>query len=167
LKSLKDGKPITKVAEEFGRSVRAVSQISSNNKKLLKDPEDLTINELFDDDGLEDFSSSEAVQKSLKRSIRLLEQSLNDAENSYVIVDERMRKVPIKTLMDCIEKAVKAHSMLEAKNKNTRIGDFAIDYVQMASLYKNAKKNKEHYDSEQHMKDLLNLAHGKIKDGND
>jgi predicted transcriptional regulator len=165
LRLRKEGKTAPYIAKELGRSEIAIRRIFAANKKLLKNADEMTSEDLFGDD-LDDFSSIEAVQKSLKRSIRLLEQVLNDAEQNYVIVDERMRRVPLRTLMDCIEKAVKAQTQLDAKGKKST-SDIQVDYKKMAKLYKDSKKDKEYYDSNQHMRDLLNLAHDKIKEKND
>jgi len=165
LRLRKEGQTVPAIAKTVKRSEITVHRVLSANKQLLKTPEELTTEDLFSDN-LDDFSSIEAVQKSLKRSIRLLEQVLSDAEQNYIIVDERMRRVPLRTLMDCIEKAVKAQTQLDTKGKKS-VGDLQVNYKEMANLYKDAKKKDEYYDSNRHIKDLLNLAHGKIKENDD
>lgn len=150
------------ISKATGISVRAVQKVIADHRALLKEPEELTTEDLFGGD-LDEFSAQESIRLSLKASIRLLQQAVKDMENNYIIVDERMRKIPLKTLMDCIEKAVKAFTQMDSKKNNTNVGDFKINYVEMAKLYMDAKRDKKYYDSAQHMKDLLNLAHGKIK----
>ena len=147
------------IAKQVGRSYATVENVVKKEAEII---ELAKKGGLFKGD-LKNFSIQDAVAVSLKASVRLLEQALTDAEKGYEIVDERRRRVPLKTLMDCIEKAVKALVQMENKKKSNN-NSINIDYKEMAKLYVDAKKDKQHYDSEQHMKDLLNLSSGKIKE---
>ena len=68
--------------------------------------------------------------------------------------------------MECIEKAVRAFTSMERKAKST-VKAVSVDDDKMAKLYVDANRSTKYYNSKQHMQDVLNLAHGKIKpDGN-
>ena len=146
----------------MGIPLATVAKTCRDKKDVTELPEvDIASADLFGGD-LDEFSSQDAIQVSVKASIRLLQQALKDAEANYVIVDERMRRIPLKTIMECIEKSVRSYTQLELKTKSSS-KNIGVDYKEMAKLYTDASRTGKYYDSEQHMKDLLNLAHGKIK----
>lgn len=105
---------------------------------------------------LKDFDAEKSMSRSFKMATRMLEQALKDAEEGYEIEDEMRRKVPIKTIMDCIEKAGKYWTSYQKTKKDSGpAGQVQIDYKEMAKLYMGAKKDGIEYDSKGHMKAVL------------
>ena len=105
---------------------------------------------------LKDFDAEKSMSRSFKMATRLLENALRDAENGYEIEDEQRRRVPIKTIMECIEKAGRywtAYS--KTKKESGARGSVQIDYREMAKIYKEAKEEGVKYDAKGHMKAVL------------
>lgn len=111
---------------------------------------------------LKDFDAEKSMSRSFKMATRLLEKALEDAEQGYEIVDEMSRKVPIKTIIECVEKAGRYWSNYQkTKKESGKSGDANIDYKQMAQLYVsfNKETGKFDYDAAEHMKQTLETAY--------
>jgi len=111
---------------------------------------------------LKDFDAEKSMSRSFKMATRLLEKALEDAEQGYEIVDEMSRKVPIKTIIECVEKAGRYWTNYQKTKKETgKSGDMTIDYKEMAQLYVNfdEETGKFNYDSAEHMKQTLETAY--------
>jgi hypothetical protein len=106
---------------------------------------------------LNDFDAEKSMSRSFKMATRLLEQSLKDAEQGYEIVDEQQRVIPIKTIMECIEKAGRYWTTFQKTKKDSGPGSAVqIDYREMAKIYLEAKAEGVKYDAKGHMKAVLN-----------
>lgn len=164
-KDLSDGTvSISEASEKYNINRKTVASYKKKFDEgfVPEHPEAEDSSEFFSDN-LEDFDTAKALDNSFKRAIRLLHKATEDAERGYVIVeDDTKRRVPIKTLMDCIEKAGKyATTMANAIDR--KIMTESINYEEMARLY--VKFNKQtgefEYNEKEHMKEVLNTAYGK------
>lgn len=106
---------------------------------------------------LKDFDAEKSMSRSFKMATRLLENALKDAEKGYEIEDEMRRRIPIKTIMECIEKAGRYWTTYtKAKKDSGQKGSGAqIDYKEMAKIYMGAKEEGIPYDAKGHMKAVL------------
>lgn len=108
---------------------------------------------------LKDFDAEKSMSRSFKMATRMLEQALKDAEQGYEIEDEMRRRVPIKTIMDCIEKAGKYWTSYQKTKKDAgAAGQVQIDYREMAKIYMEAKNDGIKYAAKEHMKAVLEEA---------
>jgi hypothetical protein len=106
---------------------------------------------------LKDFDAEKSMSRSFKMATRMLEQALKDAEAGYEIEDEMRRRIPIKTIMECIEKAGRYWTTYQKTRKESGSGGKAvqIDYQEMAKIYMGAKAENIPYDAKSHMKAVL------------
>lgn len=106
---------------------------------------------------LKEFDAEKSMSRSFKMATRLLENALKDAEKGYEIEDEMRRRIPIKTIMECIEKAGRYWTTYtKAKKESTsKGGSVQIDYKEMAKIYMGAKQEGIPYDAKNHMKAVL------------
>lgn len=106
---------------------------------------------------LKDFDAEKSMSRSFKMATRLLENALKDAERGYEIEDEMRRRIPIKTIMECIEKAGRYWTTYtKAKKESTnKGGSVQIDYKEMAKVFMGAKQEGIPYDAKGHMKAVL------------
>lgn len=111
---------------------------------------------------LKDFDAEKSMSRSFKMATRLLEKALEDAEQGYEIEDEMRRRVPIKTIIECVEKAGRYWTNYQkTKKESGKTGNLTINYKEMAQLYVNFNEEtgKFEYDAEGHMKEVLNTAY--------
>jgi len=111
---------------------------------------------------LKDFDAEKSMSRSFKMATRLLEKALEDAEQGYEIEDEMRRKVPIKTIIECVEKAGRYWTNYQkTKKESGKSGTMTIDYKEMAKLYTtfNKETGEFEYDAAGHMKEVLNTAY--------
>lgn len=109
---------------------------------------------------LKDFDAQKSMSRSFKMAMRLMEKALEDAQNGYEIVDEQARRIPIKTLMECIEKAGRYWSLeLKTRKDSGGSGNFKIDYKEMAKIFMGAKAEGTPYNAKGHMKAVIDAAH--------
>lgn len=114
---------------------------------------------------LKDFDAERSMSRSFKMAARLLEKALEDAEKGYEIEDEQRRQIPIKTIMECIEKAGRFWSLSKKTQKDSgRTGNFKIDYREMAKIYVEKKQEGVAYDAKGHMKAILDTVHAQQTD---
>jgi hypothetical protein len=114
---------------------------------------------------LKDFDAQKSMSRSFKMATRLMEKALEDAQNGYVIVDEQARRIPIKTLMECIEKAGRYWSLeLKTRKEGGANGTFKIDYKEMAKIFMGAKAEGIPYNAKGHMKAVIDAAHQQKSD---
>jgi hypothetical protein len=106
---------------------------------------------------LKDFDAEKSMTRSFKMATRLLENALKDAENGYEIEDEMRRRIPIKTIMECIEKAGRYWTTYTKAKKDSggKGGAAVIDYKEMAKIYMGAKEEGVPYDAKGHMKAVI------------
>lgn len=111
------------------------------------------------DESLKDFDAEKSMSRSFKMATRMLEQALKDAQAGYVIEDEMRRQVPIKIIMECIEKAGKFWTTYQKTRKESaQTGNMKIDYKEMAQIYMGAKQENIAYDAKGHMKAVIEEA---------
>lgn len=114
---------------------------------------------------LKDFDAQKSMSRSFKMATRLMEKALEDAQNGYEIVDEQARRIPIKTLMECIEKAGRYWSLeLKTRKEGGGNGTFKIDYKEMAKIFMGAKAEGIPYNAKGHMKAVIDAAHQQKSD---
>ena len=146
------GHTLKNVAERTGWSYSKISKLNTKFKQgHVPDLEGEVRGDL-------DLSSGERMKDTYDTAIKLLHRSVKDIENGYEIEDENRRRVPIKTIMECIEKAGRyATTMAKAAESSGSQGQQNVDYKNMAKLYVSFNENtgKFEYDSHEHMKDLL------------
>lgn len=106
---------------------------------------------------LKDFDAEKSMSRSFKMATRLLENALKDAEKGYEIEDEMRRRIPIKTIMECIEKAGRYWTTYTKAKKDSgqKGGAAQIDYKEMAKIYMGAKQEGIPYDAKNHMKAVI------------
>lgn len=111
---------------------------------------------------LKDFDAESSMTRSFKMATRLMEKALEDAENGYDIVGENVKKIPMKTIMECVEKAGRYWTNYQKTKKESSGGTVgSIDYKEMAALFVsfNEDTGKFQYDSGKHMEEVLNKAY--------
>ena len=153
LELIKQGTPLRDISTKLSRSYTSIKTLS----KKFKDgymPGEEPILEVVDS---EIFSTEESLFKSYRNAVILMERALEDAKAGYEIVGENLRRIPLKTLIDSLEKAGSFYVKMKSK-ATTVSGTFRVDYKEMANLYKKNRKDEEYYNSERHMKDLLNMV---------
>lgn len=106
---------------------------------------------------LKDFDAEKSMTRSFKIATRLLEKALEDAEAGYVIVDESKRQIPLKTIMETVEKAGRFWSLQRKTEKEHGKTNkvMTIDYREMAKIYMEAKEDGIKYNAKAHMKDII------------
>lgn len=141
---------ITKLRTKFNKGY--VPELSADKAEKVVN----TIMGISLEADLKDFDAEKSMSRSFKMATRLLENALRDAENGYEIEDEQRRRVPIKTIMECIEKAGRYWTAYSKSKKDSGPrGLVQIDYKEMAKIYMSAKKEGVEYDSKSHMKAVL------------
>lgn len=113
----------------------------------------------------DNLSHEEKMEKAFELAIDMLYVTANKRKEEWIIEDERRVQIPLKTIMDCIEKAGKhAKTMSEAaKAAKQGITPETIDYQEMAKLYVsfNEETGKFDYDAKKHMQEVLDKAYKK------
>lgn len=111
---------------------------------------------------LKDFDAERSMSRSFKMATRLMEKALEDAEQGYDIVGENVKKIPMKTIMECVEKAGRYWTNYQKTKKESSGGTVGtIDYKEMAKLYTsfNEDTGKFEYDSQAHMEAVITKAY--------
>lgn len=119
----------------------------------------------------EDFEVEEALSNTFAKSVRLLESLVDEAIEGETLVDEEGRRVPIKTLMDCLDKArTYQATLLKSRATNTS----GVDKEAMMELWKSSatlflkcRKEGIDYDEKAHLQHVLDDIAGKSEDLND
>lgn len=119
------------------------------------------------EDDIENFDAERSMSRSFKMATRLLEKALEDAQKGYEIIDESKRQIPIKTIMECIEKAGRFWSLQRKTQKEAGRsgGPVTIDYERMAKLYVKYKKQDDvEYDAGEHMKAVIAKVNSSVQE---
>ncbi len=165
----KDGVSQRKIAKELGISTATVSKYVKIMKKDDYEPPQVSLEELeaLEEQVDENMSRDQKMEKAFDLAIDMLYLAVNKGKEGWIIEDERKVRIPIKTVMDCIEKAGKhAKTMSEAaKAAKAGLSPKTIDYKKMAEMYIsfNKETGKFDYDAKKHMQEVLNTAHSKEK----
>lgn len=165
---LQDGKSQRNISEELDISLTTVNKYAKKMRQKGYEPptgideEDLEELRKELDDSM---TREEKMEKAFDLAIDMLYVAVNKGKEGWVIEDERRVRIPIKSVMDCIEKAGKhAKTMSEAaKAARAGITPETIDYQEMAKLYVsfNKETGKFEYDAKKHMEEVLNKAYRK------
>lgn len=145
---------------------RYVKKMKKENYRLPLHDEEFVI-DMVEDLMIEvdDISKEQKMEKAFEDAIDILYSAVKAAKKGTTVIDERGMVVPIKTIMDCIEKAGKHAKTMADAAKAARQGltPETIDYQEMAKLYKtfNKETGEFEYDAKSHMESVLNKAYGK------
>lgn len=171
----KQGKSLEEIQEKarniFGEkwSMHTLTKMRSKFKKGYVPKADadtmMNLGVVLGDD-LSKFDAEKSMSRSFKMATRLLEKALEDAQKGYEIIDESNRKIPIKTIMECIEKAGRYWALQRKTQKEAGRsgGPVSVDYEKMAELYIKYKNDpKVEYDAQAHMKAVIEQINSDTK----
>ena len=157
-----------KTSKLLNLSAGSVNKYYKLMKKEDYEPPKVSLEELEALDAINEYnglSREQKMEKAFDGAINMLYEAVTKAQEGWIIEDERRVRIPIKTLMDCIEKAGKhAKTMAEAaKLAASHLSTETIDYKKMAKLFItfNEKTGKFAYNSKEHMEKVLNKAYRK------
>lgn len=151
-------------AEELGV---ARSTIQRYIKKMRADDYELPELDLEEELAIEAelMTHEQLIKASFEKAVKMMYNTIAKAEDGYIIEDERKVRIPIKTIMECIEKAGRhAKTMSEAAALATKsLTPETIDYQEMAKLFVsfNEETGKFEYDESGHMRSVLDKAYSK------